>query len=202
MEISVIVTNYNYGRYVGRCIRSLLNQTLSVSQYEVIVVDDASTDDSKEILDTFSGIIKTIYLGTNGGLSAASNAGIRSARGRYIVRVDSDDYVHAEFLKSLLLGFEFFGREYEAVSLDYLNVSEAGEVIGYGDSQSKPIACAVAFKLDSLEQIGFYDGRLRLDEDVDLRRRFLDEGFNIKHINLPLYRYVNHQSSLSRSTLI
>lgn len=202
MNISVIVTNYNYGQLLGRCLRSLLQQSLSISDYEIIVVDDASTDDSREILSAFEDPIRVINLDENIGLAGASNIGIRAARGRYIVRVDSDDYVHADFLKVLLLGFEFFGREFEAVSLDYMNVTQAGEILQYGDSDLSPIACAIAFKLDALEQIGFYNDKLRLHEEVDLRIRFLEEGFKIKRINLPLYRYVNHKSSLSRRTLI
>ena len=53
MEISVIVTNYNYEKYIARCIRSLLNQSLDHSMYEIVVVDDASTDNSKDIIESF-----------------------------------------------------------------------------------------------------------------------------------------------------
>lgn len=202
MEISVVVTNFNYGKYLGRCVRSLLNQSIESSQYEIIVVDDASTDDSHEILKTFSSAIRPIYLDVNSGLSVASNTGIRSAHGRYIVRVDADDYVHSDFLRTLLIGFDFFGHDCEAIALDYLNVSDSGEFISYGDASSDPIACAIAFKLDALEQIGLYDSTLRFNEEVDLRKRFLDEGFTIRQVNLPLYRYVNHRHSLTRRTLI
>ena len=202
MEISVIVTNYNYGRYLGRCLRSLLNQSIDSSKYEVIVVDDASTDDSREILKTFSTSIRIINLEKNSGLAFASNTGIKSAQGRYIVRVDADDYVHTDFLRILLVGFEFFGIDCEAIALDYINVLDSGEFLSYGDSSINPIACAIGFKLDALEQIGLYDSHLRLNEEVDLRQRFEREGFRIHKINLPMYRYVNHNLSLSRRSLI
>lgn len=197
-----MITNYNYGAFLGRCLRSLLNQSLPKEKYEIIVVDDASTDDSREILNSFSDGIKTIFQEENSGLAGASNRGIKAARGRYIVRVDADDYVHSDFLRVLLLGFEFFGKEVEAISIDYLNVNQAGEILGYGETLDYPIACGIAFKLDALEQIGFYNEKLRLHEEVDLRARFLNEGFKIRNLNLPLYRYVNHQSSLSRRTII
>lgn len=202
MEISVVVTSFNYGKYLGRCLRSLINQSIDDSRYEIIVVDDYSDDDSREIIKTFSTSIKSIFLEHNSGLAVASNMGIRAARGRYIVRVDADDYVHLDFLRTLLLGFDFFSHDYEAVSLDYLNVTESGEFLSYGDALNDPIACAIAFKLDALEQIGLYDSRLRLNEEVDLRNRFTEEGFKIRQINLPLYRYVNHDQSLTRRTLI
>lgn len=201
MEISVVVTNFNYGKYLGRCIRSLLNQSIDSSRYEIIVVDDASTDDSREIMKAFSSSIKPIFLEVNSGLAVASNTGIKSAQSRYIVRVDADDYVHSDFLRTLLISFDFFGNDCEAVALDYFNVSESGQVISYGDSSAEPIACAIAFKLDALEQIGLYNSSLRLNEEVDLRKRFLDKGFTIRQVNLPLYRYVNHRHSLTRLTL-
>ncbi len=202
MEITVVITNYNYGKFLGRCLRSVLNQSIDESQYEVIVVDDASTDDSREILNAYKPSVKSIFLESNSGLAFASNTGIRAAQGRYIVRVDADDYVHYDFLRTLLIGFEFFGKDYQAVALDYFNVLDSGEYLSYGNSVEFPIACAIAFKLDALEQIGFYNSSLRLNEEVELRSRFLEEGFKIRHINLPLYRYVNHDTSLTRRVLI
>ena len=166
------------------------------------MVDDASTDDSREILKSFNGKVKTEFLSENLGLAGASNVGISKVQGRYVVRVDSDDYVHPDFLRVLLLGFEFHGKDAEAITVDYWNVSPAGELLHYGDSAVNPIACGIAFKVDAIEQIGFYNSKLRLHEEVDLRKRFLHEGFKFTHLNLPLYRYVNHESSLSRRALI
>jgi glycosyltransferase involved in cell wall biosynthesis len=202
VEITVVVTNYNYGKFLGRCLRSLLNQSIDRSRYEIIVVDDASTDDSREILNAHLPFVRSIYLEKNSGLAFASNTGIKAARSRYLVRVDADDYVHSDFLRTLLMGFEFFGKDFQAVALDYFNVLDSGEYSSYGDALEFPIACAIAFKVDALEQIGLYDSNLRLNEEIELRSRFLEEGFKIRHINLPLYRYVNHDSSLTRRALI
>ena len=202
MHLSIIVTNYNYGKFLGRCIRSLLNQNYDSNQYEIIVVDDCSSDDSREILNAFSQNVRLILLEKNLGLAGASNVGIRAAQGRYIVRVDADDYVHADFVRLISLGFDFFGKEVEAVAVDYFEVTPMGDVISYGDSRSNPIACGIGFKADALEHLGFYDDSLRLNEEVDLRERFLKEGFQFHHITLPLYRYVRHDGSLTRKTII
>jgi len=105
MEIYVVVTNYNYGRYLGRCLRSLFAQSVERDKFEIIVVDDASTDDSSSILETFRENIRTTFNQTNRGLAYSANNGILMARGRYVVRVDADDYVHRDFIKSLLLGY-------------------------------------------------------------------------------------------------
>jgi glycosyltransferase involved in cell wall biosynthesis len=180
----------------------LLNQSIESSLFEIIVVDDCSSDDSREILEIFRPRIRDLLLDRNLGLAGASNAGMKQAQGRYVVRVDSDDYVHPDFLKIILLGFDFFGKDCEAIAVDYLSVSPEGETIGYGSSAIAPIACGIGFKLDAIEQIGYYNPSLRLNEEVDLRQRFLDEGFVFKHINLPLYRYVRHESSLTRRSLI
>lgn len=202
MEISVVVTNYNYGKYLGRCLRSLLNQSISKNKYEVIVIDDCSTDDSRAVLSTFNPEIRILELAENSGLSIAANTGIRSARGRYVVRVDADDYVHQDFLRVLLLGFEFFGIEFQAISLDYLEVSPIGETLKYGSQLESPIACAVCFKMDAIEQIGLYNEELRIHEEVDLLEKFQSSGFGIRNIAMPLYRYVRHKSSLTSQTLI
>ena len=182
--------------------RSVLSQTLDSRLYEVIVVDDSSTDDSVEILKTYGSEIRVIENDKNMGLAYTANVGIKSAKGRYVVRVDADDYVHADFLKTLLLGFEFFGRDAEAISIDYLKVSPEGEVLSYGSAVAEPIACAIGFKMDALETLGYYNNSLRIDEEVDLRKRFEESNFRIRNLNLPLYRYVQHSSSLSKSVLI
>ncbi len=202
MEISVIVTNYNYGRFIGRCLRSLTDQSVSQNRFEIVVVDDASTDDSRAIIGLFADRIKAINLHSNGGLSNASNIAINASTGRYIVRVDSDDFVHRDFLHTLLLGFELLGRECEAISTDYLLVDSSGEYIGYGSQELNPIACGIAFKMDALESLGYYTNNLRFGEDTDLKHRFDDSGYRQVHVNLPLYRYVQHTDSLSRSVLI
>jgi glycosyltransferase involved in cell wall biosynthesis len=202
MEFSIVIANFNYGRYIGRCVRSLLSQSIESTSFEVIVVDDASEDDSLAVLDTFGRSLRVLENEKNMGLAYTANVGIKSARGRYIVRVDSDDYVHKDFLRNLQLGFEFFGRQSEAISTDYLRVTPEGEYLSYGDSVSNPIACAIAFKMDALEHLGFYNDSLRINEEVDLRQRFELEKYRIRNLNIPLYRYVQHSKSLTSSVII
>ena len=202
MEMSVVVTNFNYGRFLARCLRSLLNQSLDRKFFEIIVVDDASTDDSKAILEVFESKVTLIRNEINLGLAASSNVGIQTSTGRYVVRVDSDDYVHPDFVKTLMLGFELFGENYQAISVDYLQITPQGKFLEYGNSEISPIACGIGFKMDAIEQIGFYNPKLRINEEVDLRKRFQDEGFQIRNINLPMYKYVKHDQSLTNHPLI
>ena len=62
MLASIIITNYNYGRYIGRCLRSFLNQTLSVKDYEIIIVDDKSRDNSDKIVKSYLSYSNIKYI--------------------------------------------------------------------------------------------------------------------------------------------
>ena len=92
MRFSIIIPVYNVEKYLDQCVKSVLSQ--EYGDYEIILVDDGSTDSSAEICDVFSSQykqVKTIHK-NNGGLSDARNAGIKKAKGDYICFIDSDDY--------------------------------------------------------------------------------------------------------------
>lgn len=100
-SISIIIPVYNVEKYLSRCIRSLLNQTFS--DFEILLIDDGSTDKSGEICNEYSknfDFIK-VYHKDNGGLSDARNYGIDKSRGKYVTFVDPDDFVHKDYLKTL-----------------------------------------------------------------------------------------------------
>src|ERR1035441_690125 len=87
-SVSVVIDNYNYGRFLGEAIDSALNQTYP--NVEVIVVDDGSTDNSREVIASFGDRIITV-LKENGGQTSALNAGFTASRGEWIYLLDSDD---------------------------------------------------------------------------------------------------------------
>lgn len=96
IELSIIVPIYNTEKYLNRCIDSLLNQT--IDNYEIILIDDGSNDNSGNICDSYSNkfeFIKTIHK-SNEGQGIARNLGIQLARGKYVTFVDSDDYVNKD----------------------------------------------------------------------------------------------------------
>ena len=100
-EISIIIPVYNSEQFIDRCLYSVLNQ--SFSDFEVILVDDGSTDSSPALCDAYAlkdNRIKVFHR-QNGGASAARNFGLSVASGRYIFFVDSDDYIHKELLYRL-----------------------------------------------------------------------------------------------------
>ena len=96
---SIIITTFNYGRYIERAIRSCLDQSMSKHKYEIIVVDDASTDNTQQILSNYKEEIRIITFTENKGLAAARNEVVRKARGQYVLFIDADDYIHHDLLK-------------------------------------------------------------------------------------------------------
>lgn len=102
--MSVIIPVYNAAQYIQQCIDSILKQTYS--DFELILVDDGSTDSSREICkrcEKQDDRVKYIYK-ENGGVSSARNEGIRLAKGTYVAFVDSDDILKSDMLKILMSG--------------------------------------------------------------------------------------------------
>ncbi len=100
-RVSIIVAAYNQEKYIGRCLRSLLHQTFPQDSYEIIVVNDGSTDRTAFALELFHDAIHPITNEHNLGLPASINKAILAARSPFIVRVDADDYVNTNFLNFL-----------------------------------------------------------------------------------------------------
>lgn len=96
---SIVIDNYNYARYLEKSINSALQQ--AYVNFEVIVVDDASTDHSKEIIASYGYQVKPIFLTKNAGQGAAFNAAFRESKGEYISFLDADDVFLENKLQSL-----------------------------------------------------------------------------------------------------
>ncbi len=193
MNVSIIIAAYNAERFIGRALRSCLSQTHK--DYEIIVVEDGSTDSTPLILSSLtSGFskpqIRIKKLDKNMGIGYASNEGVKMSLGQFVVRVDADDYINEDLLlvESLFLSSN---KEMDAVSCDYYMVDERENILSREDAEQNPIACGIMFRKDLLIDAGMYNNDLRYYEDIDLRKRFLS-GYNIFNIKLPLYRYRRH----------
>ena len=193
--VSLVVAVRNQEKYIGRCIRSILNQTYPRQDYEVIVVNDASTDQTKFALELFETEIRLINNDVQKGLPGSLNVGIRSARGRFVVRIDGDDYVHTEYVNVLSMHLAL-NPWMDAVACDYNLVSNNDEVIARMNCEEHPIGCGIMFRIDQLVELGLYDEQFLLHEDKDLRIRFL-EKHKIHRVALPLYRYRRHDENMT-----
>ena len=191
IDTSIIITSYNKKPYIGRAIRSCLKQSLDKGRYEVIVVDDASTDDSKDVITGFSGKITPIMLDKNVGVAEASNIGIRAAMGTFIMRVDADDYINENtllFMTEILLANPQIGFVYG----DHLRVDKDEKILERVDINTLDLlfrhGAGILFRKSYLEAIGLYDPEFRNAEDFDLLRKYI-KNFDGYHLRMPLYRY-------------
>jgi glycosyltransferase involved in cell wall biosynthesis len=198
-KISVIVACYNQERFIGRCLRSLLHQTLPHSDYEIIVVDDGSTDKTpyalKLFCDPFDSVVKVITNKKNLGLPASLNKAIEMASAPLIVRVDSDDFVNSNFLNFLDFYLES-NPKVDAVSCDYLLLDDEENVMEKINCTEKPIACGILFRKSQLMKIGLYDETFLRHEERDLRLRF-EKKYKIGRLDIPLYRYRRHSNNIT-----
>lgn len=94
---TILINSYNYGQYVEQAIRTALTQTIPREQFEVLVIDDGSTDDTRDRIAKFGDNVR-YYFQNNGGQAAAFNAGLARANGRFIAFLDADDFFTAEKL--------------------------------------------------------------------------------------------------------
>ncbi|MGD1945227.1 MAG: glycosyltransferase family 2 protein [Croceivirga sp.] len=131
MRLSIIIPLYNKKQYLGRCLDSVLTQDLTKAEYEVIIVDDGSTDNGISVVKDYMTKNTNIrcYSQKNSGPSAARNKGLNSANGDYIYFLDADDYLTSNVLGSLVDSceqhhleiLEFNTKEIEEDSLNYLH---------------------------------------------------------------------------------
>lgn len=129
VKFSFIVPVYNVAPYLRKCVESLIHQDFS--DYEIVLIDDGSTDESGKICDELSEsisderlVIRVLHL-KNAGLSAARNAGIKAAQGEFICFVDSDDYWEPSVLGGLMVQVE--REKLDVLRFNYRNVNETYE---------------------------------------------------------------------------
>ena len=195
--ISVIIAAYNEEKFIGRTIRSLLNQNISQQSYEIIVINDNSSDKTQYALQLFEGDVRVINNTKKHGLAYSLNLGIKEARGKYVVRVDADDYVHAEYLK-VLSEFLEQNKYMDAVACDYLLVDDEEKVLSRCNCISEPIGCGIMFRIENLIEIGLYDDEFLMHEDKELMLRF-EKKYKVHRIELPLYRYRKHEGNMTNN---
>jgi glycosyltransferase involved in cell wall biosynthesis len=200
-KVSVIVTCYNLEEYISRAISSCLNQTLNEESYEIIIIDDCSTDKSWKIIQACENMknpdIISIRHKTNKGVAAASNTGIKQATGDYIIRVDGDDFINKNMLfvmKEILENNDDIGFVYcdhTVVEKDCprrMRMNTLERLLDHG--------AGVMFRAKYIKAIGGYDETLRNREDYDLILRYI-KNFDGYHLKLPYYRYFKRDGSLS-----
>jgi glycosyltransferase involved in cell wall biosynthesis len=196
--VSVLVPVHNQEKYIGRCLRSLLAQNMPRQDFEIIVVDDGSADRTAYALELFADEITVLRNERNRGLPASLNRAVLASKGRFLVRVDSDDYVNANFL-SLLSFFLLENPHMDAVGCDYWVADDEERWLKREDCLERPIGCGIMFRREQLIEVGMYDEEFLRHEDLDFRIRFLAK-YRIHRVELPLYRYRRHGGNITNNT--
>lgn len=194
--VSVIIPTFNRAASVKEAIESVLGQTFQ--DFEVIVVDDGSTDNTKELLSVEYGD-KIVYIfQSNKGVSAARNTGIRAATGKYIAFLDSDDLWLPDKLAKQIELFEMLSDNVGLVHCSVYNEVQGqrttnwarlrGDVLKerlLNDERAMLWIPAAVIRRECFERIGLFDESLRRSEDKDLCLR-LTRHYHIDFIEEPL----------------
>jgi len=205
MLVSVIIPTYNRKHVIMHAIQSVMNQTFK--DFEIIVVDDGSTDETKAYLESLYLPI-TIISKENGGVSSARNEGIKKAQGKYIAFLDSDDSWLSEKLKaqieylesnpsiSLVYTDEYIEVNGELLPKTRFQRADVGDDIKNnfllsGFVQRTPIhTSAVMVKKSVLDEVGCFNQTLKIHEDSELWNR-ISMKYKFGYIDVPLaiFRY-------------
>lgn len=149
-QISIIIPVYNKAAAISRCLDSILSQ--SFQDFECILIDDGSTDDSSPICDQYAATDRRISVihKKNGGASSARNAGIDIACGKYLLFCDADDTVPSDALKNLLAAMESEDCQLVVGDFNYLSVDIQKNTLLSKKSYARSYQKIITKNIDSL----------------------------------------------------
>lgn len=216
IKISVIVPIYNVEKYLHKCIDSILAQTFK--NYEIILVDDGSPDNSPKIADEYAEkypeIISVLHK-KNGGVGEARNYGIDHAKGEYLLILDSDDYIEPDMFQCLYNNIVSYNSD--IVICGFKTVTESGKVMSVTEENLpenksmtldenrelmmiNPAPWNKLYKRELFtnhEDIRYPSGVWY--EDFRTTIKILNLAKNITYVNKPLYNYMRHEGSITNN---
>lgn len=212
IQLSIIIPVFNVEKYLEECINSVLQQTFS--NFEIILVDDGSTDSSGNICDLYSRKDRRIQVihKENGGLSSARNAGLRIAKGKYVGFIDSDDWISETMYQHLYEEAEKTAADiascrYQEVDrrpkLDKniyhkTEIREKQEVLkAFFLRKISESVCDKIFRKELWEEIRFPEGEI--NEDTITLFYILLKSHKLIYFDSPEYYYRKRQGSITKS---
>ena len=218
-KLSIIIPVYQVKLYLNRCLKSVLSQTFK--DYEVILVDDGSTDGSQDICDAYAkkyDCVRVIHK-KNGGLSSARNTGIEAATGEYIMFVDSDDQIHFKAAESEIALLEEHNAEalicplkrfdqdekvniYSAIEklegVSVISGLEAEKGFFNNPNVNKYVSsCGKVYKRSLFDDIRFPEGRLFEDEYTTYKLYY--KCNKVVVVDTELYFYFVNESGITQN---
>jgi len=224
-EISIVIPNWNGKKYLKTCFDSLRKQIFK--KFEIILVDNASEDDSIEFIEKNYPEIKIIALNENTGFAKAVNIGIQEARGNYISLFNNDTEAHPKWLKNLYLAsqkhpkYYFFAckilcfdkRDTIDSAGDGIHITGSAFRIGHYQKDSSkfnqkqevfgPCGAANLYKKELFDKIGYFDNDFfAFYEDVDLNFRAQLADFKCLYIPSAIIYHIGHGSAGEKSEFV
>lgn len=200
-DISVIIVNHNRQDFLDRCLRSCIDQLLFQKSFEIIFVDDGSTDSSFDIAKKYMSNVKIFRFKKNRGISAASNFAIKKSVGKYFIRVDSDDFLNKHALDSLANIIEH-NKNLAFVCCDHHRVDEFGfkESLVKLNTKKKiqNHGAGILFNKKIFLKYGYYNENLKEAEDYEIISKIIKKE-KYFYLPIPLYRYYIHKNNISHS---
>ena len=208
-KLSVIVPVYNTGKYLEKCLDSLLSQ--DYQNLEIIVVEDCSTDNSREVLKKYNKEkkIKIFYNAKNSGLSFTRNTGLKYATGKYIGYIDSDDYVDNNYYSTMMS--KVINDNADVVVCDMKTVDEnennrevinrcydiEQDKLGFVNTGLAASACNKVFKRELIEKYEFSVGKV--NEDLAVVLPALINANKVSYADGIYYYYIQRNNSIQNS---
>jgi len=203
-DVTVVITCYNYGAYVAEAIKSVLDQTVQPKQ--IIIIDDASTDDSTKVIYRFkkNPLITTVYKKKNAGVVDGKNLGIGMSKTYWTVFLDADDKLSSKFLERTI---EL--SRHGAKDVVYTDMQLFGAVNDI--FRAKPFSVhtllktnyinnSALIKTTLLKQVGGYKAEMHHGlEDWELYITLVEAGAKPQYLPLPLMQYRQHEGALGRN---
>lgn len=206
VDVTVYIVNRNYENYIIESINSVLKQTYK--NYELIIIDDASTDGSKDLIFRFVNYkkIRLIFNKNRKGLVKNCNIAIRAAKGKYVIRLDADDILKKNAVELLYKEISK-DKKIGLVFPDYFYINNLGKIIGQQNqnfsnkskfnSQKVPHGACSIINKNFLFEVGLYDEKIDRQDGYDLWFKFLDY-YKISHLRKPLFFYRQHNQNLTK----
>lgn len=196
-NISVIIPVFNAEKYISEAIQSVIGQTYNA--YEIIVVDDGSTDQSAQLIHEFREV--SYHYKPNSGLSSTLNFGLQKVKGDYIAFLDADDYWSLDKLERQIKEFEInpkleivFGhhKRFYNKSTEELTVDEMTDMLRTLPAFFK---ASLLVKVESFFKVGLFDETIVMGDFLDWYRRAIDMNLSMKLISdVVLYRRVHNEN--------
>lgn len=202
-DVTIAIINYNGSRFIDRAIRSCFDQSTSNLKVEILVVDDHSTDNSIRYLTENQFINNQIRLFRNKknmGAGYSSMLAVQKSKGKYFIRVDSDDFINRNTIE-IMTNLLNYNNEYGYVFCDHFRTDEVGlkqEIVKLNTKKKLFLhGAGILFRKSLILKVGNYNPKFREAEDHELLNKLnkICKGF---YLPIPLYRYYIHSSNISK----